>query len=300
MEKIDELELRRIQLTSLQKIDTFCHENGIRYYLAYGTLLGAVRHKGYIPWDDDIDIMMPRPDYVRFINTFNGFTINNRVVSHLLDPAYPWPYAKIVDTNTVMEEHIKYAYKNMGVYVDIFPLDEVENVDVAKKLHEEKSKYFDKYRRTFKKTFFRNCVNLFIHMHIKTFLKEIYYASIGKVFKEHYFFKYKHAEDLIQKQRGQKCMCYGGFYGFEKELCEKEWFGKGVAVPFEDFSIIVPSNYHAYLTRFYNDYMIPPPPQYRESHHSRYFVDLDRRWDIEDVLKMKPQKSHKIVRRYES
>ena len=55
-------------------------------------------------------------------------------------------------------------------------------------------------------------------------------------------------------------MCYGGFYGFEKELCEKEWFGKGVEVPFEDFSIIVPNNYHAYLTRFYNDYMTPPPP----------------------------------------
>lgn len=295
----DKLKYKEILCNTMKSFINICKEHNLQYYACAGTCLGAIRHKGMIPWDDDIDVLMPRSDYDKFLALKQKLQGTGYEIVDSNNQFYNQWFAKFSDANTTIVEITDFPIV-FGVYVDIFPLDEVGNLDVAKKLHEEKSKYFDKYRRTFKKTFFRNCINLFIHMHIKTFLKEIYYASIGKVFKEHYFFKYKHAEDLIQKQRGQKCMCYGGFYGFEKELCEKEWFGKGVEVPFEDFSIIVPNNYHAYLTRFYNDYMTPPPPQYRESHHSRYFVDLDRRWDIEDVLKMKPQKSHKIVRRYES
>ena len=74
-------EVKKIQLDILDSVAQFCEERGLRYYLAYGTLLGAVRHKGYIPWDDDIDLHMPRPDYERFLREYNQAPTPYRVVS---------------------------------------------------------------------------------------------------------------------------------------------------------------------------------------------------------------------------
>lgn len=113
-------EMQTIELDIMNSIHIFCREHNLRYSLAYGTLLGAVRHRGFIPWDDDMDIMMPRPDYEKFINTF---TSQRYHVVSLKDEGYVYPYAKVYDKRTYLHEQLRYRYPDMGVFIDIFPVD---------------------------------------------------------------------------------------------------------------------------------------------------------------------------------
>ncbi|WP_449039914.1 LicD family protein [Parabacteroides goldsteinii] len=121
MRKMSLDEMKKIQFDILVDVARFCEENSIRYYLTYGTLLGAVRHKGYIPWDDDIDIMMPRPDYMKFLEKYNKRISNYRALSYYMDPKYPRLFTRVGDLRTRLKE--KFDYENEGVSIDVFPLD---------------------------------------------------------------------------------------------------------------------------------------------------------------------------------
>lgn len=125
MRKITDInELRRVQIGILDSIADSCNRNGIRYFLSSGTLIGAVRHKGYIPWDDDIDLYMPRVDYERFLRCFNDSTGRYRVLDPKKEKHYYYTFAKVVDTRTKMCETETKGY-DIGIYVDIFPVDYV-------------------------------------------------------------------------------------------------------------------------------------------------------------------------------
>ena len=101
-------ELKSIELQLLDVLADYCQEHNLRYYLAYGTLLGAMRHKGFIPWDDDIDVMMPRPDYDKLINTFNQNNTNPEVgiLSHVNDNRYYLTFSKLISRKTVLKEEV--------------------------------------------------------------------------------------------------------------------------------------------------------------------------------------------------
>lgn len=118
-------EVRRIQERLLTKFALFCETHGLQYMLACGTLLGAIRHGGFIPWDDDIDVMMPRSDYERLIqlrDQLEAFAhAKLRYSTGVTDP-YPFPYAKLLDPRTTLIEHHRAAVP-LGVNIDIFPLD---------------------------------------------------------------------------------------------------------------------------------------------------------------------------------
>ena len=101
--KITLEELKSLQMNILDYVDSFCKENNIRYSLCGGSLIGAIRHKGYIPWDDDIDIMMPRPDYDKFLALFNKNADSRYcAINYLTDKEFYQPFSKIVDTSTVL------------------------------------------------------------------------------------------------------------------------------------------------------------------------------------------------------
>lgn len=123
-------EIKKIQLEILKYVDQFCSQNNIKYALGYGTLIGAVRHKGFIPWDDDIDIIMRRNDYNRFIELFSKETGRYKVWSHNLQTDYPIPYAKVTDEKTLKLEGTNY-YVERGVDIDVFPLDDLPNDEKA-------------------------------------------------------------------------------------------------------------------------------------------------------------------------
>lgn len=118
-------EHKQVQLDILKFVDAFCEKEGLRYYLSDGTLLGAIRHHGYIPWDDDIDIQMPRPDLFKLIETFNKKCGNGRY--RLIDPqeAIAQHYmVKIIDTETVkIEPYLNYRHGFLGVDIDVFAMD---------------------------------------------------------------------------------------------------------------------------------------------------------------------------------
>lgn len=116
-------ELKMIQLKILDSIDDFCKKNGMQYFLFSGTLIGAVRHKGYIPWDDDVDICMKRKDYDRFFAEFNQQRQDTlKAISTETEKDYYLASGKVIDTATVIEEENNYAMP-IGVYVDVFPMD---------------------------------------------------------------------------------------------------------------------------------------------------------------------------------
>ena len=117
-------EIRRTQLGVLDAIGAHCTAHGIRYYLCAGTLLGAVRHGGYIPWDDDIDVMFPRPDFERFCATFDPPASDSTYVVHsaATSAGFGLPFAKVCDTRTVLDVESD-VVKGIGVFVDAFPLD---------------------------------------------------------------------------------------------------------------------------------------------------------------------------------
>ena len=123
-------ELKRVQLEILDMVTQFCDANGIRYWLDSGTLLGAIRHKGYIPWDDDIDLGMLREDYERFVSVFNESNDRYRVLSFEWNPDFGFPFAKVCDTTTVLYEPDERGRK-MAINIDIFPYDRAPDDDAV-------------------------------------------------------------------------------------------------------------------------------------------------------------------------
>ena len=122
-------DIKKVQIDTLRYIHDFCHKNNITYYLAFGTLLGAKRHKGFIPWDDDIDIMMKRKDYIRFLSLFDkGNNGNYRAVHLGNDKFYSLTFAKIERSDTIcIDDEVEYWKGNRGLGIDIFPVDFATN-----------------------------------------------------------------------------------------------------------------------------------------------------------------------------
>ena len=149
MRQITLQEIKDIQLDILKDVDSFCEKNNIRYYLAGGTLLGAIRHKGFIPWDDDIDIIMPRPDYIKFIQGYeNECDKNYKLTSIDNNKQHLYTFAKIFDMRTLkIEDSISYNNKNMdGIGIDIFPMDGLpQNIESSNKLFAKQKKWFRLY-----------------------------------------------------------------------------------------------------------------------------------------------------------
>jgi lipopolysaccharide cholinephosphotransferase len=140
---LDTEEIRSIQLSILDALHARCEEDGLRYMLAYGSLLGAMRHSGYIPWDDDIDVMMPRADYDRLcaISSLGPF----RVWSQVSHSEWPLPYAKVADLSTRVVEESRDATP-VGVNVDVFPIDGVPSGRVSRIVHRLTCRAFEGLR----------------------------------------------------------------------------------------------------------------------------------------------------------
>lgn len=119
-------EIKAIELQILISFDKICQENGLTYFLAFGTLLGAARHEGFIPWDDDIDVMMPRYDYERLVEGFDKWNVDTRYkLKSPSDGESIYPFAKMVDSKTEVVENFTRNDIKTGIWMDIFPLDNV-------------------------------------------------------------------------------------------------------------------------------------------------------------------------------
>ena len=263
MRNIDSNEMKKILLDMLVELDRFCEENDIRYYLAGGTALGAVRHQGFIPWDDDIDVTMPRKDYERFIATYKPADEKKpySVISMHNNQDYYLQFAKLIAENTVLEEPVDSDLK-LGIYLDIFPLDNLGNdYETARKL-------FRKTNALRQKIMLKNLIwlkqrplyqNLIIAVG-KAFLFENRRSMLEKIDRESRVYE---SDEMTKYIGAVSTASYG-----EKEILPSEWYSGYEKLPFEGHAFRVPSGYKEFLTQIYGDYMKLPSEEQQKSRHT--------------------------------
>lgn len=245
-------EMRELQLDMLVKIHDYCTTQGIRYSLGGGTLLGSVRHKGFIPWDDDVDIMMPRPDYDRFVVDFKSEHLV--VQTYLNDKRYFKPFAKVYNDRTTL---LEYGSKN-GVYIDIFPIDGLPEDDgLAEYIKKIQSLSVSVMRATYYHTN-KGCR---VYIYLKYLIKRALYpkrqASIAKM------------EQLLHSCPFENSKNAGAITGryLEKEIMDAETFKSYISLPFEGYNLMCIAAYNKYLMQHYGDYMQLPPKEQQKPNH---------------------------------
>jgi lipopolysaccharide cholinephosphotransferase len=255
-------EIRFIQVKILKEVSDFCNNNNINYFLSGGTLLGAVRHKGYIPWDDDIDIMMPRPDYEHFLKLFNisNRSENIKVLANEIDSSFPYTFAKVVDCNTYLIEDTSLKFP-MGVNIDIFPIDGLSNSlkesnKFIKRIGLLKNMYSLKIIEK------REGRSILKEMILKLSKLILYFIKIPTLVEKIILYARKYS---YEQSDYVGCIVWG--YG-ERERMNKVVFESSIDLEFEDFYFKVPIGYDNYLESLYGNYMQLPPIEKRVSHHS--------------------------------
>ena len=260
MKKLSTDEIKKIALDILIDVDRFCIENNITYFLACGTLLGAIKYKGFIPWDDDIDIMMPRPDYERFIESYKSDKYK------VLSPSEGmYFYGKVYDTNTeVIENGNDYKkYSPIGIDIDVFPLDGIVNDEKIIKRKVKKSAFLETLLRLSNQPIFYRknklkAINRIIPRIIgsKNIVKLIENnAKEYKYVDSDYVIRYKDTPN------GNSC------------AIEKDVF-KIIRKEFEGYMFNVPEGYNIWLSKFYRkDYLtyVPDVNQRRTHNRLTYF-----------------------------
>lgn len=258
MKEISLNELKRLQLQILTAVDNFCRSSNIKYSLAFGTLLGAVRHKGYIPWDDDIDVMMPRDDYEYFMKTFRHpryFTL-----TYQKEPKFVLPYGKVIDNDTILIEDSSMKYP-IGVNIDVFPIDtgperDNENFWFKKKLLIDTIYTIRKLRIDSERSATKNLIVVLTK--ILTFPLSLRRLCCT-IQKEATRFN----DQLYPERKG--VLSTGDTK--LRWLMPADIFKEYTDITFEDNLYRSIKNTDVYLTATYGDYMQFPPKEKRIAHH---------------------------------
>ena len=259
-EVTDIREIQQMELGIMEYIHEICQKIGVKYFLAYGSLIGAVRHKGFIPWDDDMDICMLREDYEKL----QDYLISNpneryEVMSYKNNLNYVYPFMKVQDNQTYLLEEDVRIDSNMGIYVDIFPVDGYEDDSVFK----------DKMTRLIKKRQL-SCYTFKGITNTKSLLNSlIRYISVI-VFYFTNTNKYIRGIDELAKSRkvdDYELVDYLIYKDMHKPVWKREWLEQTIMGVFEGKEFMIPKNYHEILTSDYGDYMQLPPVELRFSHH---------------------------------
>ncbi len=256
MKQIEIDEIKEMQLAILDNIDSYCKRHNLRYFLAYGTLLGAVRHKGYIPWDDDIDIHMLRPDYEKFIADYNNQSSNYRVIENRIDSNYTQTFAKVHDTRTqVIETKFNYG-GTFGIYIDIFPLDPIESPEQIKKVCN--------YRRLLDSKAAVIGSNHTLRQNITYAIKKLLLLPLSrkKIVQKINRIITKGADNPAATH-----LCSFCSYTAQHEQFPREMFQETIPLEFEQRQYPAPRDYHTYLQAKYGNYMQLPPKEKQVTHH---------------------------------
>lgn len=261
--------LNSIQLNIFKEFVNVCEKLDLSYFLVHGSLLGALRYKGFFPMDDDIDVAMPRDDYDRLIEEGQKYLSDNLFIqSNVTDPQYPLAFAKIRDTNTAfIQPVLNNCNVNKGVYIDIFPIDFIPDDE--------------KERRKL------NALCRIYNLRVCTVL------NIPNISKKHQLFQViskvimpswkktmnRYANVYNRKQKTKSIIIFGG--KFSEVGIPAKWFEDKIEVEFEGVKSYAPKMYDEYLTRIYGDYLNYSPSEkylnsYGEVEISADILDLEK------------------------
>ena len=252
-------DLKTIQMDVLSAIDDYCRDNNIRYSLACGSLLGAIRHKGYIPWDDDIDIYVPRDDYkVLMANFPHIYKDRYEIISLERNPQWEIPFAKAFDNFTVFEEYSTSSLV-IGVGIDIFPIDDVPNGDEWLR--------YDKKRRILQKLFALKFVRVSKSRSLIKNFSLVLFRLLSFFYSKRRWAEY--IDVFSQRYNGKGCeYCFECCKGLlQKQPFKKNLFDNLTYIPFEDRRYQAFSDADSYLRNGFGDYMQLPPEEKRVTHH---------------------------------
>ena len=251
MQEITFEERKKVQLEMLIGIDKFCRANNIRYTLAYGTLIGAIRHKGFIPWDDDVDIMMPLPDMLRFKEIFKSKTMCYCDVD--TSDKYPYAFSRIADTRTYSKDGMKSI--GYGICIDLYPvLGLPKSIDGINNFFNEAGKLLS---RRLKMIGLRRKVLQYLPLSNIPF-----FSKIMKHYRD-FLFQYPY--------EGTKYYFTNGGELEMRNVHDFDLFEEMIEVEFEGIKFMGIKKYDEYLRKFYGDYMQLPPEDQRVPYHNGHY-----------------------------
>lgn len=263
MEELDRKKLQKKLLSLTKEVDRICRKNNITYCLIGGSTIGAVRHKGFIPWDDDMDIGFLREDYNRFLAACkNDLNSDYFIQTCDTDENYIYAHAKLVIKHTVfIEEGHEKTKEIKGIFIDLFPFDHVaknkkdkerqkHRIYLCQKLLRQKCKIADSPSWSIKQIIFARCLSAVSVFISKKTIMRVLLRTMTK----------------YNEENGPLIANMSGLYGFEKETIPAQYFEELIEVPFENEQFYIMKEYDAYLKHIYGDYMVLPPVEKRVAH----------------------------------
>jgi len=256
MEKIESKEIKELLVDILKYIDDLCKKNNIDYTLIGGTLIGAIRHKGFIPWDDDIDIALSHENYNKLIKVLKDD--NNKkykLINNEINANYYYPFSKVVDMRTTIKEKGISNIDEMGVYVDIFEYNKYPNNSLIRKIHFSRISFLKK---------------LIYYFSMDSIPENILKKIISKVTKrigiKRILKKYNNLCHKYNNSKSKFVVANWAGYGYKKEIQDISVLRKYKRVKFEKIEAQISDKYHQILTTTFGDYMKLPPENERVNH----------------------------------
>lgn len=261
--------VKEVEKEILNEFAGVCEQLHLKWYAGYGTTLGAVRHKGFIPWDDDIDVVMLRRDYETFCKEAPALLPDNYFVQNLeSEKEYCQPFAKLRRSDTTFWEiGTQNDDINHGIYMDIFPLDYYPENPISKIVFMMKRVIYD--------NFLYQAGDIQKLQGYRKMFARIYKCLKGNLTRREAGIK---KEKLVKKyaaKNGKLVSCMVSDTP-KREAVPMDVYGEGVKLPFDDMEIIVPSRYDYYLTRVYGNYMQFPPEEERVPLHTCNIIDTEK------------------------
>lgn len=260
-------DLQKAEFDLLKTFVEICGKLDLTYYLVCGSALGAVKYSGFIPWDDDIDVGMPREDYNVFLEKAQGLLPPHLFLqSHRTEPSYPHYAAKLRNSNTTfLESTVSHLPINHGVFLDIFPLDGYPAQVKAQKRLELRKRWFQLKQQAM---FRSDCSGK-----VKLLRKVFRFLGIHKHFPRHTAAFEKVA--ALPTEPAQIWCNHGNWQG-KLEYAPRWHYGTGITAQFEGLTVRVPENFDAYLTQKYGDWRADLPEEEKKGHHFHGVLDLTK------------------------
>lgn len=260
MDDKDLILARKLMVKILEEVHTLCVQNDIKYFLHFGSLIGAVRHNGFIPWDDDVDIGMLRPDYEKFCKIApkklgNDFFLQ----TYNTDDGYGLYFSKVILLGTVWQgqDSVKTNIKHKGLCIDVFPFDKVPASQ------SDNAKFFSKCSRANVFTLYKFKYREQPLSDRNSFLKKILIRILPKSF----FIWYRNRIFLHYRNYKNKYLITGLWNNTVRHPLPEAYYKDLVLHTFENKMFFIPKHYHEVLTAFFGDYMQIPPVENRPTHN---------------------------------